>query len=111
MTSPAFAYASFHARSAGSVRSQLMHVNVQKSTSTTLPWRSVGDNGLLFSHSLAPANPGMCPLTGSGAWRNSLTFTVSPHEAKPSTRAHDSAAPYAASTKTRRRADARADRY
>ena len=40
ITSPSSRYRSSQARTYGSVRIQLMHVYVQKSTTTTRPWRS-----------------------------------------------------------------------
>jgi hypothetical protein len=52
-TSPSFLYFSAQARTKGSVRSQLMQVYVQKSTSTTFPRRSDAVRGGEFSHSFA----------------------------------------------------------
>src|SRR6185436_5574191 len=43
-----------HARTYGAVRSQLMQVYVQKSTSTTLPCRSVAVRGGELSQAVAP---------------------------------------------------------
>ena len=43
----------------GSVRSQLMHVSVQKSTSTMWPRSSAGPSGSELSHPVAPLSEGM----------------------------------------------------
>src|SRR4051794_10922802 len=59
-TSPSSAYACDHARTYGSWRSQLMHVHVQKFTSTTRPPNSAGPSGSDLSHSVAPPSEGMC---------------------------------------------------
>src|SRR5687768_16675195 len=52
-TSPRSRYFSAQARTYGSVRSQLMQVYVQKSTSTTLPRSAEAVRGGEFSHSFA----------------------------------------------------------
>src|SRR5215210_5163391 len=57
-TSPSSRYACDHARTYGSWRSQLMHVRVQKFTSTTRPRSSAGPSGSELSHPVAPSNPG-----------------------------------------------------
>ena len=64
-TRPWSLYFSAQARTYGSVRSQLMQVYVQKSTSTTLPRRPAALNGGAFSHPVAPASEGMLPSTGN----------------------------------------------
>src|SRR5437016_7998080 len=53
-TSPCSLYRAAHARTYGTVRSQLMHVYVQKSTRTTLPCRSAAVSGGELSHAVAP---------------------------------------------------------
>src|SRR3954469_17285867 len=58
-TNPSFRYACDHARMYGAVRSQLMHVSVQKSTSTTRPRNSAGPSGSELSHPVAPPSDGM----------------------------------------------------
>src|SRR2546430_1038605 len=60
-------YFSAQARTYGNVRSQLTQVKVQKSTRTTFPRRSAGDNGSELSHAVAPANEASPPSTGSFA--------------------------------------------
>jgi hypothetical protein len=45
----------------GSVRSQLMQVYVQKSTTTTFPRSAAGVRGWEFSHPVAPASEGNPP--------------------------------------------------
>src|SRR3954454_7175713 len=69
------AYASDQARTQARVRSQLMHVQVQKSTSTTFPRRPAGVSGSEFSQAVAPSKPARSPPLGSssGALRNSFT--------------------------------------
>jgi hypothetical protein len=57
--SPSSRYACDHARTYGSVRSQLMHVSVQKSTRTTWPRRSSGSSGCELSHPVPPSSLGM----------------------------------------------------
>src|SRR4029078_2814483 len=52
-TSPCSLYLAAHARMYGAVRSQLMQVYVQKSTSTTLPCRSAAVRGAELSHVVA----------------------------------------------------------
>src|SRR6266849_3665562 len=59
-TRPCSRYLASHARRYGSVRNQLTHVYVQKSTSTTLPRRPSAVSGGELSHVVAPrsaANP------------------------------------------------------
>src|SRR6266849_3393453 len=59
-TRPCWRYLASHARRYGSVRNQLTHVYVQKSTSTTLPRRPSAVSGGEFSHVVAlrsDANP------------------------------------------------------
>src|SRR4051812_50206462 len=53
-TNPCSLYRAAHARTYGSVRSQLMHVYVQNSTRTTLPCRSAAVSGGEFSQAGAP---------------------------------------------------------
>src|SRR4029079_2062640 len=65
-TSPS-AYFSDHARQYASVRSQLMHVYVQKSTSTTFPRRASLVSGGELSQPVAPSNPGRWPSMASRA--------------------------------------------
>src|SRR4051794_25339692 len=55
---PSALYASDHARTYGSVRSQLMHVNVQNWTSTTRPRVSSSVSGSELSHAVAAPKPG-----------------------------------------------------
>src|SRR5215216_1288800 len=57
--SPSSRYARDHARTYGSWRSQLMHVSVQKFTSTTCPGSSAGPSGSELSHPVAPSSEGM----------------------------------------------------
>src|SRR5207247_6932181 len=57
-----------------SVRSQLMHVYVQKSTSTTFPRRPSGVSGSELSQPVAPSNPGRC--VSACALANRLIPTV-----------------------------------
>jgi hypothetical protein len=57
-TSPCSAYVSANARTYGSVRNQLMHVNVQKSTATTLPASASASIGSELSNVVAPSKPG-----------------------------------------------------
>src|SRR5580765_3606358 len=52
--SPASLYRAAHARTYGTVRSQLMQVYVQKSTRTTLPCRSAAVSGGELSQAVAP---------------------------------------------------------
>src|ERR1700742_1722489 len=65
-TSPASRYFCAQARTYGIERRQLMHEYVQKSTSTTLPFRPSTDNGGELIHSVAPASGGHCPPIGRG---------------------------------------------
>ena len=58
--SPSSRYARDHARTYGSWRSQLMHVSVQKFTSTTWPRSSAGASGSEPTHPVAPSSEGMC---------------------------------------------------
>src|SRR5918994_1181454 len=58
---PSSRYACDHAGTHGSWRSQLMHVSVQKSTSTTRPRSSAGPSGPGLSHPGAPPSGGTCP--------------------------------------------------
>src|SRR5439155_25745998 len=51
--SPCSLYRSAHARTYGTVRSQLMQVYVQKSTRTTLPCRSAAVSGAELSQAVA----------------------------------------------------------
>src|SRR6266849_4036419 len=69
ITSPDVLYLSHHCRRNGTVRWQLMHEYVQKSTSTTLP-RSVATlRGGEFSQSTIPTNSGATgPEAFSGDW-------------------------------------------
>src|SRR5437016_3543872 len=53
-TNPCLLYRAAHARTYGSVRSQLMQVYVQKSTRTTLPCRSAAVSGGELSQAVAP---------------------------------------------------------
>src|SRR6478672_10489748 len=57
--SPSSRYAFHHARTYGAVRSQLMHVSVHTSTTTTRPRRSVRSSGSELSHSTAPSSDGI----------------------------------------------------
>src|SRR4051794_30705540 len=59
-TRPSSRYACDQARTYGSVRSQLMQVSVQKSTSTTRPRKSAASSGSELSQADAPASDGMC---------------------------------------------------
>src|SRR6476646_8853170 len=61
---PASAYFAAHARTYGSVRSQLTQVYVQKSTRTTRPRSASGFNGSELSQPVAPSNDGRRPSTG-----------------------------------------------
>src|SRR5947208_10412433 len=54
MTNRCWRYLASHARRYGSVRNQLTHVYVQKSTSTTLPRRPSAVSGGELSHVVAP---------------------------------------------------------
>src|SRR3954447_1320156 len=65
-TRPRSRYFSDHARTKASVRSQLMHVYVQKSTRTTFPARPSGVSGEEFSQPVAPSNTGRRPSAGKG---------------------------------------------
>src|SRR5215211_4565843 len=58
-TKPSARYACDHARTYGSWRSQLMHVHVQKFTSTMCPRSSAEPNGSELSHPVAPSREGM----------------------------------------------------
>src|SRR4051794_7312579 len=58
------------ARTYGSVRSQLIHVSVQKSTRTTCPRSSAGPSGAELSHSVAPPSEGMCRHPNTVIYRN-----------------------------------------
>src|SRR6476619_5898297 len=62
MTSPSSRYRLAHARTYGSVRSQLMHVYVQKLTATTLTERSAGVSGGELNHRVAPSRDGNSAL-------------------------------------------------
>src|SRR3954468_11913953 len=53
-TNPCSLYRVAQARTYGTVRSQLMHVYVQKSTRTTLPCRSAAVSGGELSQAVAP---------------------------------------------------------
>src|ERR1700733_1082272 len=59
ITSPLCRYFACQARRYGKVRRQLMHVKVQKSTTTTLPRKSSAPKGLEFNHSTAPRRGGI----------------------------------------------------
>src|SRR5256885_1601509 len=59
-TRPSSRYACDQARTYAAVRSQLMQVNVQKSTRTTRPLRAAGVRGSELSQAVAPSKPGMC---------------------------------------------------
>ena len=60
-TSPCSLYRSAHARTYGTVRSQLMQVYVQKSTRTTLPCRSAAVSGPELSHAVARPSAARSP--------------------------------------------------
>jgi hypothetical protein len=57
---PVVAMACDHARTYGSRRSQLMHVSVQKFTSTTWLRSSAGPSCPELTHPVAPSRDGMC---------------------------------------------------
>src|SRR3954447_11464016 len=59
--SPSSRYAFDHARTYGSWRSRLVHVSVQKFTSTTWPRSSAGPRGGGGPHSVAPPHRGALP--------------------------------------------------
>src|SRR3954451_7833997 len=73
VTRPASRYFSDHARTYGSVRNQLMHVYVQKSTATTFPRSSSTVSGEEFSHDVAPLNEPSSPSAGSGTTSSYIT--------------------------------------
>src|SRR5215213_1580479 len=58
--SPSSRYAFDHPRTYGSWRSQLMHVSVQKFTTTTWPRSWAGPSGSELSHPVAARSEGMC---------------------------------------------------
>src|SRR4051812_20179160 len=58
ITSPLSAYFAFQSTRYGSVLIQLMQLYVQKSTSTTLPFKSTSFIGLVFMYPDIPANSG-----------------------------------------------------
>src|SRR6185369_16892513 len=58
-------YLAAQARTYGSVRSQLTHVNVQKSTRTTFPRSPSAVSGGELSHAVAPRRDGKLPSIGS----------------------------------------------
>src|SRR3954447_680830 len=74
VTTPASRYFSAQARTYGSVRSQLMHVYVRKSTTTTFPRSPSGVSGSEFSHDVAPLNEANSPSTGGWA----ISWDISP---------------------------------
>src|SRR6266550_3681627 len=78
-TRPWSLYFSSHARTYGSVRSQLMQVYVQKLTTTTFPRRSLGSSCAELSQSVAPRSEGKCPSTGSSPLRP-INPLISPSE-------------------------------
>jgi len=58
-----------------------MHVNVQKSTATTLPRNASTVSGSVFNHAFAPSNDAMWLFTGScSCEKSSFTFMVTPHD-------------------------------
>src|SRR5689334_12291313 len=63
---PLSRYLVSHARTYGSVRSQLTHVNVQNCTSTTFPRRFEAAIGPELSHLVPPLNDGRFPSDPSG---------------------------------------------
>src|SRR5690348_16066657 len=63
-TSPCGPYFAAQARTYGSVRSQLTHVNVQKSTRTTLPRSPAAVSGAELIQALAPSKDASAPSTG-----------------------------------------------
>ena len=64
-TSPLLAYLSFQSLKYGNVRRQLMHVYVQKSTSTTLPRNSSIERGWLLIHCVIPVKSAAVGPLGS----------------------------------------------
>src|SRR5215467_11071515 len=64
-TRPRSLYFAAHARTYGSVRSQLTHVYVQKSTTTTLPRRPSGVSGGELIQAVAPVKGASSPSFGS----------------------------------------------
>src|SRR5215510_11011449 len=71
-TSPRSLYWAAHARTYGTVRSQLMQVYVQKSTRTTLPCRSAAVRGGELSQAVAPPSEAKLALDG----RNGFTVII-----------------------------------
>src|SRR4249920_1182389 len=77
-TSPCSLYLAAHARTYGTVRSQLMQVYVQKSTRTTLPCRSAAVTGGELSQAVAPPSEARSlALDGLNGFTVSICITES----------------------------------
>src|SRR5262245_16212758 len=78
--SPRSRYFCSHARTNGNVRSQLMHVYVQKTYRTTRPRSWSGPNGAELSHPVTPSSDGATPRSDKWDCRRKLTVLLLTHE-------------------------------